>query len=43
MPPIPRSTSEKDKPPAQPSLAELLQRESEDKDELSLADFDDDR
>jgi hypothetical protein len=32
---------EKDEAPAQPSLEELLQRESEDEDALSLADFDD--
>jgi hypothetical protein len=34
---------EKDEPPAQPSLEELLQRESEDEDALSLADFDDEQ
>ena len=32
---------EKDEAPAQPSLEELLQRETEDEDALSLADFDD--
>ena len=34
---------EKDEAPAQPSLEELLQRESEDEDALSLADFDDEQ
>lgn len=32
---------ERDEAPAQPLLEELLQRESEDEDALSLADFDD--
>jgi DNA-directed RNA polymerase subunit beta' len=34
---------EKDEAPAQPSLEELLQREAEDEDALSLADFDDEQ
>ncbi|HYK00514.1 MAG TPA: DNA-directed RNA polymerase subunit beta' [Thermoanaerobaculia bacterium] len=34
---------EKDEAPPQPSLEELLQRESEDEDALSLADFDDEQ
>jgi DNA-directed RNA polymerase subunit beta' len=34
---------EKDEAPVQPSLEELLQRESEDEDALSLADFDDEQ
>jgi DNA-directed RNA polymerase subunit beta' len=34
---------EKDEAPAQPSLEELLQRETEDEDALSLADFDDEQ
>jgi DNA-directed RNA polymerase subunit beta' len=34
---------EKDEAPAQPSLEELLQRESEEEDALSLADFDDEQ
>jgi DNA-directed RNA polymerase subunit beta' len=32
---------EKDEAPAQPRIEELLQRESDDDDALSLADFDD--
>ena len=31
---------EKDEAPPQPSLEELLQRETDDEDALSLADFD---
>src|SRR5215210_3684638 len=34
---------EKDEAPAQPCLEELLQRETEDEDALSLADFDDEQ
>jgi hypothetical protein len=34
---------EKDEAPAQPSLEELLQRETEEDEALSLADFDDEQ
>jgi hypothetical protein len=33
----------KDEAPPQPSLEELLQRETEDEDTMSLADFDDEQ